>query len=83
MVLSQLSIEDVWSKETGRERRVLVETVALFPDHLEVTISGAPKMNITLQEVGLSGGLSTRGVGRTAPRDGNDLEWRVGKWIAG
>ena len=66
-VLRQLSIEDVWDAATDRERRVLVEelieSVALFPDHLEVTISGVPKLNVTLQEVGLRETLSSRGVG--------------------
>lgn len=74
-VLSQLSIGDVWEEATDRERRVLVEelveSVSLFPDHLEVTIAGVPKLNVTLQEVGLRETLSSRGVGgatATSPR---------------
>ena len=31
----------------------LVETVAVFPDHLEVTVTGAPPLNVLYQEVGL------------------------------
>jgi hypothetical protein len=66
-VLQRISIEDVWDEATDRERRVLVEelieSVALFPDHLEVTIAGVPKLNVTLQEVGLRETLSSRGVG--------------------
>lgn len=29
---------------------------AIFPDHLEVTVNGAPRLNVTLDEVGLKGG---------------------------
>ena len=28
---------------------------AIFPDHLEVTVNGAPRLNVTLDEVGLKG----------------------------
>ena len=31
----------------------LVEEVALFPDHLEVAVAGAPRLNVTLDEVGV------------------------------
>ena len=31
----------------------LREEVALFPDHLEVAVAGAPRLNITLDEVGV------------------------------
>ena len=66
-VLEPMSVEDVWRETTDRERRILVEelveNIAIFPDHLEVSITGAPKMNVTLQEVGLTGGLPSRGVG--------------------
>jgi hypothetical protein len=33
-----------------------VDSVAMFPDHLEVTVSGAPRLNVLLGEVGLTGG---------------------------
>ena len=66
-VLGDLDIKEVWTEATEAERRVLVEElverVAMFPDHLEVTIAGTPTMNVTLQEVGLTGGWSSRGVG--------------------
>jgi hypothetical protein len=43
-----------------QQRRVLVEelldVVAIFPDHLEVTVNGALRLNVTLDEVGLTGG---------------------------
>lgn len=50
------------SVATGRsstqdERRVLVhelvEEVSLFPDHLEVAVAGAPRLNVTLEEIGV------------------------------
>ena len=66
-VLNDLDINEVWTEATETERRVLVEElverVAMYPDHLEVTIAGTPTMNVTLQEVGLTGGWSSRGVG--------------------
>jgi hypothetical protein len=36
----------------------LVEKVAVFPDHLEVTIAGAPKLNVGLSEAGLGSNQS-------------------------
>jgi hypothetical protein len=29
-----------------------VDFVAMFPDHLEVSVSGAPRLNVLLGEVG-------------------------------
>jgi hypothetical protein len=29
----------------------LVDEVAMFPDHLEVAVAGAPRLNIALEEV--------------------------------
>ena len=44
------------------ERRVLVEQlvekVAVFPDHLEAAIAGAPRLDVGLAEVGLGGNQS-------------------------
>lgn len=36
----------------------LVERVAVFPDHLEVSIPDAPGLNVGLAEVGLGGNQS-------------------------
>jgi hypothetical protein len=33
--------------------RGLLDAVAIFPDHLEVTVLGVPRLNVTLQEAGL------------------------------
>jgi hypothetical protein len=56
-VLADLDLEAIWAKATQDERRVLVnellEEVALFPDHLEVVVAGAPRLNVTLEEVGV------------------------------
>jgi hypothetical protein len=58
-MLRDLNLDFVWDEATDQERRVLVEElvdrVVLFPDHLEVTIAGAPRLNVTFAEVGLSG----------------------------
>jgi site-specific DNA recombinase len=67
-LLASLDIEAVWKEATQDERRVLVnelvEEVALFPDHLEVVVAGAPRLNVTLEEVGVQncgvrGGIRT------------------------
>ena len=56
-VLSQLDIAAVWRAAEDSERRVLVEEflewVTVFPDHLEVSVVGAPALNVLLGEVGL------------------------------
>ena len=52
---------------TDQERRILVEDlveqVAMLPDHLEVQIAGAPRLNVLLSEVGLKEPVSPSGVG--------------------
>ena len=56
-LLQELDIEAVWGAAEEQERRVLVEelveSVGVFPDHLEVTVTGAPPLNVLYQEVGL------------------------------
>ncbi len=56
-VLSSLDIEAVWKAAEDSERRVLVEEfvewVTVFRDHLEVSVVGAPALNVLLGEVGL------------------------------
>lgn len=58
-ILSNLDVQAVWDAAEDRERRVLVEElvewVTVFPDHLEVTVAGAPALNVCLDEVGLKG----------------------------
>src|SRR5947209_5092297 len=63
-LLDALDFGTIWAEATHDERRVLVEdlleSVAFFPDHLEVTPKGAPTMNVLLEEVGLTAGQGDR-----------------------
>ncbi len=56
-VLAVIDIDEVWDAATAAEKAVLVEdlvdAVTIFPDHIEVHITGAPKLNVELAEVGL------------------------------
>ena len=56
-VLADLDVERAWDAATQAERRVLIEelleSVTVLPDHLEVTVAGAPRLNVLLEEVGL------------------------------
>ena len=56
-LLRDLDIEAVWGAAQDEERRILVEelveSISVFPDHLEVTVAGAPPLNVLYQEVGL------------------------------
>jgi site-specific DNA recombinase len=55
--LENLDIDRAWAAATESERRILieelVESVTVLPDHLEVTVSGAPRLHVLYQEVGL------------------------------
>jgi hypothetical protein len=52
-----MDIDALWHAATDTERRELVEelvqAVHAFPDYLEVEITGAPRLNVLLSEVGL------------------------------
>lgn len=56
-LLQDLDLERVWAEASQQERRVLidelVDRVAVYPDHLEVTVHGVPTLNVLLSEVGL------------------------------
>jgi site-specific DNA recombinase len=56
-VLEALDFEEIWPAATEQEKRVLVEelleSVAIFPDHLEVTAVGMPVLSVLPEEVGL------------------------------
>lgn len=59
----------------------LLDAVAIFPDHLEVTVKGAPRLNVTLE--GLKGGC-WQFVGVGEPKSLNyHPEWRVRPWPPG
>lgn len=65
--LADLDIDEIWAEADERERWIIAsdlrDEIVFFPDHLEVKASGAPRMNVTLREVGLTGGSSFQRVG--------------------
>ena len=78
-----MDVDRLWGEATDQERRILVEelleSVAMYPDHLEVTVSGVPRLNVPLEEVGLSGGWQFCGVG--GPTSPNcHPGWRIRSW---
>lgn len=84
--LWDLDVNRVWNETTDSEKRVLVEelleTFAIFPDHLEETIAGAPRLNVTLAEVGLSPGQSQNlSVGGAFTTFSTSAVWRS-EWAA-
>jgi site-specific DNA recombinase len=70
-VLQELDVQVVWGAAEDTERRVLVEElvdgVTVFPDHLEVTVAGAPPLNVLYSEVGLKESETVRVGGGTHP----------------
>ncbi len=56
-ILRELDVAAMWQAATEPERRLLIEemieSVRVFPDHLEVQVSGAPALNVLPGEVGL------------------------------
>ncbi len=65
--LADLDIDEIWQEADERERWViasdLLDEISIHPDHLEVKVAGAPRINVTLQEVGLTGGSGFYRVG--------------------
>ncbi len=57
--LATLDLDAIWVAATESERRTLVDElidrIEVHHDHLEVVIRGAPRLNVTLGEVGLKG----------------------------
>ncbi len=55
--IQELDLPSVWAEADDDERRVLIEEllewVTVYPDHLEVTVAGAPPLNVLFKEVGL------------------------------
>jgi hypothetical protein len=52
-MLREMDVERLW-ETTDLERRVLEELLGpspYTPDHVEVTVTGARRLNVTLQEV--------------------------------
>lgn len=56
-ILADLDMESIWAEADVRERRVLVEnlleSIRVFPDHLEVKVVGSPHINVLYSEIGL------------------------------
>jgi hypothetical protein len=56
-MLAELDWDVIWDAATDAERRTLLDEflvrLDVFPDHLEVDIRGAGKLNVALHEVGL------------------------------
>jgi hypothetical protein len=54
-LLRDLDLEKIWNAADKHERRVLVEelveSVGVYKDHLEVTVAGAPPLNVLYGEV--------------------------------
>jgi hypothetical protein len=67
-VLTDLDWDAIWDAATDNDRRTLLDEflvrLDVFPDHLEVEIRGAGKLNVALHEVGLRNRtVETAGVG--------------------
>jgi hypothetical protein len=79
--LADFDIREVWEHATNRERWApateVLDSTWIYPDHLEAKISGVPKMTVTLQEAGLTGGPGFHGVGEPSV-DQADRGWRIG-----
>lgn len=49
-MLQELDVQVAWEAAEDADRRVLgeelVDAVTVFPDHLEVSVAGAPPLNV-------------------------------------
>jgi hypothetical protein len=73
LALAELDWDVIWDAATDTERRTLLDEflvrLDVFPDHLEVDIRGAGKLNVALHEVGLrSRSVEITGVGGATPQ---------------
>jgi len=72
-------MDRIWTEATENEQRdpvqEMLEGIWIYPDHPQVQVSGAPKLNITLDEVGLKSTLPTRSAGELISRFCN--AWRL------
>ena len=68
--LSDLDFDAIWDAATEQERRTLIdeliEEIEVRGDHLGVVIQGAPRLNVTLGEVGLKEPNEDRSCRRSA-----------------
>jgi hypothetical protein len=79
-LLAELDFAELWERANARERRSLVEdlidSVRIFPDTLTVQMVGAPLIIVTLDEVGLHGGI-TPVVSEARRNSSATLHWRL------
>lgn len=56
-LLDELDLDELWDAADDGERRVLIDEmladITVHPDRLQVTIAGAPPLNVAFSEVGL------------------------------
>ncbi len=56
-LVRQLDLDRIWQFANEQEQRTLLDelldNVAVHPDHLEVAIHGAPRLDVQFSEVGL------------------------------
>jgi hypothetical protein len=71
-ILRDLDVATLWEAADESERRALIEElvdmVTVYPDHLEVTVRGAPPLNVRYSEVGLMESEIVRVRGPTCSR---------------
>jgi len=69
-LLQNLDWDTIWEAATDTERRTLLDEfvtrIDVHPDHLEVIVRGAPKLNVALHEVGLREPVENNRVGGPA-----------------
>jgi hypothetical protein len=60
-LLASMDLDEIWNEASLVERRTLVEdlvdSIRIYPDRLTVQVTGAPPILVTLDEVGLRGGI--------------------------
>jgi site-specific DNA recombinase len=75
--LAEIDVPAIWEAATEQERRVLIDElldrVEVHEDHLEVVVRGAPRLNVTLGEVGLAGPGGEKRLCRRADETGSRL----------
>lgn len=78
--LQTLDIDSLWAAATEAERRVLVEElvegVDFYPDHFEVVVAGAPRLNVLPREVGMKESRNGGVGGPSSPV----CDWRLLPW---
>jgi hypothetical protein len=70
--IQELDLSSIWAEADDDERRVqieeLLEWVTVYPHHLEVTVTGAPPLNVLFQGGWTEGDVRCPGASRGAIR---------------